>query len=68
MSSAEITIFLGGGGFLVIAFLYLMFCGDIKEEAIEPEEATEEVEKEEPVVDSKAEEKKQSGKSFKQLK
>ena len=58
MSSAEITIFLGGGGFLVIAFIYLMFCNDSKEEAIEPEETGAQVEDAEPEADSKVEEKK----------
>ena len=55
MSSAEITIFLGGGGFLVIAFIYLMFCNDSKEEAIEPQETGAQVEDAEPEADSKVE-------------
>ena len=61
-------MFLGGGGFFIIAFIYLMFCSDIKEEPIKPVETEVQDEDEKAETDSRAEEKKQGGKSFKQLK
>ena len=65
MMSSEITMLIGGGAFLIIAAIYLLCCGG--SEAVADKE--DEVEGDQPVgQEVEMEEKKQGGKSFKQLK
>ena len=65
MSSELITILIGGGAFVFLAFLYLLLCSNSKEEAVEVKDqgGDDPAEREAGV-----EEKKQGGKSFKKLK